>query len=73
MTRRTAAPTLERMAETPADSPPADAPPRPTTGDHVLLVVFWVWAAVLLVAALAQLFGWEGVLDALDVKRWFAR
>jgi hypothetical protein len=39
----------------------------------VLLVVFWLWAAVLVVATLAQLFGWSGVLDALDVKRWFAR
>ena len=41
--------------------------------DRVLLAAFWAWAAVLVVATLAQLFGWQGVLDVLDVKRWFAR
>lgn len=52
---------------------PADGPGAATTRDRVLLGLFWLWAALLLVATLAQLFGWEGVLDALDVKRWFAR
>ncbi len=39
----------------------------------VLLGVFWLWAALLLVATVAQLFGLDAVLDVLDVKRWFAR
>ncbi len=49
-----------------------DAPAAPTRGDRALVIVFWLWAALLLVATLAQLFGWDGVLDVLDVKRWFA-
>ena len=55
------------------------APPNaPLTGassswDRVLVGVFWLWAVLLLVATIAQLMGWEGVLDVLDVKRWFAR
>ncbi len=49
------------------------APAAPTTGDRVLVVAFWAWAALLLLVTLAQLFGWDGVLDVLDVKRWFAR
>ena len=66
---------------TPAEPAPADTEhaaagspddTAPTRGDRVLVVVFWAWAAVLLVATAAQLFGWEGVLDVLDVKRWFA-
>jgi len=53
---------------------PAEQDEAPTSrGDRVLLVVFWVWAALLLAATLAHLFGWDGVLDALDVKKWFAR
>ncbi len=54
-----------------ADAPQSDA--RTTRGDRALLIVFWVWAALLLAATLAHLFGWDGVLDALDVKKWFAR
>jgi hypothetical protein len=61
----------------PAESVPTEhadeTEPQPSRGDRVLVVVFWVWAALLLLATLAQLLGWEGVLDALDVKRWFAR
>ena len=64
----------------PANPAPADASSpddhgdtQPTRGDRVLVAVFWLWAALLLLATLAQLLGWEGVLDALDVKRWFAR
>ena len=53
---------------------PGPSPPRDTTvRDRVLLAAFWAWAAVLVLATLAQLFGWQGVLDVLDVKRWFAR
>jgi len=48
-----------------------DAVSGESRGDKLLVSVFWVWAALLLVATLAQLFGWEGVLDVLDVKRWF--
>ena len=56
--------------ETAAESAPvADQEER--TG-RLLLVVFWVWAALLLVATIAQLFGLDGILDVLDVKRWFA-
>ena len=50
-----------------------DGPAAATGRDKLLLVVFWAWAAVLLVATLAQLFGWDGILDALDAKRWSAR
>ncbi len=56
------------------EAPAADEPAaEPGTGDRVLVVAFWGWAAVLLVATIAQLFEIEPVLDALDVKRWFAR
>lgn len=50
-----------------------DGPAAATTRDRVLLVVFWLWAALLVTVTLAQLCGWEGLLDALDVKRWFAK
>ncbi len=50
------------------------AAPAPATGrDRVLLVVFWAWAALLALLTLAQLLGWQGVIDAFDVKKWFAR
>lgn len=55
------------------DPAPAEPAAPPTLRDKVLLAVFWAWAALLVVAALAQLFGWDGVLDVLDAKRWFAR
>ena len=59
---------------TPAE--PASTSEVPTDGpsgtDRVLVAVFWLWAGLLLVATIAQLMGWEGVLDILDVKRWFA-
>ncbi len=67
------------MSDTPESSapPPSPAPspqaPAPGLRDRTLLVVFCAWAALLLVATLAQLFGWQGVLDVLDVKRWFGR
>jgi len=60
------------MTESQGD-PVQDGPAAATTRDRVLLALFWLWAALLLVATLAQLFRWDGVLDALDVKRWFAR
>jgi hypothetical protein len=60
------------MTESPGD-PVQDGPAAAATRDRVLLALFWLWAALLLTATLAQLFGWDGVLDALDVKRWFAR
>lgn len=56
-----------------ADPAATDGPAAATRGDRVLLAAFWVWAALLLTATAAQLFGWDPVLDALDVKRWFAR
>jgi len=52
-------------------APSEDDAVRTSNGDRVLVVVFWGWACLLLVATLAQLFGWDGVLDVLDVKRWF--
>ena len=66
------------MSDTPesatnASPPVADAKRTPQPRDRILLVVFWAWALVLVVATLAQLFGWQGVLDVLDVKRWFSR
>ncbi len=57
-------------APAPNDAPIESTPPR---RDTLLVFAFWTWAAVLLLATLAQLFGWDGVLDVLDVKRWFAR
>ncbi|MCE9636070.1 MAG: hypothetical protein K8T90_10220 [Planctomycetes bacterium] len=57
----------------PADAASRDGPAAATSRDKLLLVLFWVWAAILLTATLAQLFGWEGLLDAMDVKRWFAK
>ena len=65
------------VRETPTTADPAatadgaDTTPGASRADRVLVGVFWVWAGLLLVATLAQLFGWEGVLDVLDVKRWF--
>ncbi len=53
------------------DSPAAAAPP--TARDRLLLAVFWTWAGVLALATVSHLAGWDGVLDALSVKRWFAR
>jgi len=47
--------------------------PNEDRASRVLLVVFWIWAGLLVVATIAQLFGLDGVLDVLDVKRWFAR
>ena len=55
------------------NDPAAETRPATTTRDRVLLVVFWAWAAVLVLATLAQLFHWQAVLDVVDVKRWFAR
>jgi hypothetical protein len=62
-------------APTPQDTAPptGDGPAYATRRDKVLLVVFWAWAAILLVATVAQLAGWDAVLDALDAKRWFSR
>ena len=67
--------TLTPVTDTNArpDAAAQDGPAKATTRDRVLLVVFWAWAAVLLVATLATLFGWDGVLAWLDVKRWFAK
>ncbi len=60
------------MSEQP--EPSASGPAAPTSKrDRVLLVAFWAWAVLLVVATLAQLFRWQGVLDAVDVKNWFAR
>jgi hypothetical protein len=62
----------------PTDSPTTDPPaaaeesaPAPTPGDRVLVGAFWIWAGLLLLVTLSHLFGWDAVLDALDVKRWF--
>ena len=55
------------------NDPVTEPRPATTTRDRVLLVAFWCWAAVLVLATLAQLFHWQGVLDLVDVKRWFAR
>lgn len=61
----------------PEDAIPADAskdgPAAATRGDRALLAFFRVWASLLVLATAAHLFGWTPVLDALDVKRWFAR
>ena len=59
-----------------ATTEPAESAPDAAGEDRasrVLLIVFWLWAGLLVVATIAQLFGLDGVLDVLDVKRWFAR
>ena len=58
-----------------SESPEPAAAPRPpaTLRDRLLLGAFWTWAALLVLLTLAQLFGWKGVLDVLDVKNWFSR
>jgi hypothetical protein len=65
-------------AETPpstaTDAATSDAPASDEAGSgKLLLIVFWVWAGLLAVAAVAQLLGLDSVLNVLDVKRWFAR
>ena len=55
------------------NDPSAEPRAATTTRDRLLLAGFWTWACVLVLATLAQLFGWQGVLDLVDVKRWFAR
>lgn len=57
------------------DPAAGDGPAAATTRDRVLLAVFWLWAAILVVATVAQFLGpqGEGILDALDAKRWFSR
>ena len=59
-------------ADASAEAPQEESAPL-TLGDRLLVAGFWTWAALLLVVTLAHLFGWDGVLDALDVKRWFGR
>lgn len=56
-----------------APEPPSAEPPRATAKDRLLLVFFWAWAGVLVVATLGQLFHWSAVTSALDVKNWFSR
>lgn len=58
--------------ESGADSATASASAGEKQG-RALLVVFWVWAGLLVVVTIAQLFDIRPVLDLLDVKRWFAR
>jgi hypothetical protein len=60
------------MAESPESSAKNPAPAAPAR-DRLLVAAFWIWAALLVVATLAQLFRWQGVLDFIDVKNWFAR
>jgi hypothetical protein len=57
----------------PAPSAAPEPQPATTTRDRVLLVAFWAWAVLLVVATLAQLLDWQGVKEFLDVKNWFAR
>lgn len=63
----------EDSASRTPDDASGDGPAHATTGDRVLLAAFWLWAALLLLATLAHLFGWNGVLDVLDVKHWFSK
>ena len=65
-------PSASTSAPASRDAAVAEETP-PSRGDRLLVAAFWIWAALLLLATLAHLFGWEGVLDLLDVKRWFSR
>jgi hypothetical protein len=55
------------------DEPSPPSASAPTRRDRLLVTVFWVWAAVLVVATIGQLFRIQPILDVLDVKNWFAR
>ena len=55
------------------DEPSSNSAPAPTGRDRMLVTVFWVWAAILVVATIGQLFHVQPILDVLDVKNWFAR
>jgi hypothetical protein len=58
----------------PAAPPPgAAAAKTPTRGDRVLLGLFIAYAALLLVAAWAQINGDRTLLDLFDVRRFFTR
>ena len=63
--------TSDSASASPSAVPVSGEAGEPSRADQLLVIVFWVWAALLAVATLAQLFGWEQVLDLLDVKRWF--
>jgi hypothetical protein len=54
-------------------SAPSAVETTPETKGRLLLGLFWVWAGLLVVVTIAQLFDLRAVLDVLDVKRWFAR
>src|SRR5438045_1101602 len=43
--------------------------PAVTTKDKILVAAFWAWAVLLVVAPLAQLFHWKGVMGVFDVRR----
>ena len=63
-------------AAPPQDTPAVDtasAESAPESSGTLLLAVFWTWTALLAVITVSHLAGWDSVLDALDVKRWFAR
>ena len=68
----TDSPAPETTAD-PADTATSEDAAPLTPGDRLLVVGFWIWAGLLLLVTLSHLFGWDGVLDALDVKRWFGR
>ena len=55
------------------DEPSQPSAAATTRRDRVLVTVFWVWAGVLVVATIGQLFHVQPILDVLDVKNWFAR
>jgi len=55
------------------DEPSSNPAPATTARDRMLVTVFWIWAAVLVVATIGQLFRIQPILDVLDVKNWFAR
>jgi hypothetical protein len=61
------------MTDARDSSTAAPATSAPSAGDRVLLFAFWAWAVVLVIATIATVFHLQGVLDVLDVKRWFSR
>lgn len=61
----------EGAPDAPAEEPRTAPAPVPTRADRLLLAAFAVYAALLLVAAYAQLTDDRGLLDLFDFRRWF--
>jgi len=57
----------------PGPPPPPASGEAPTRSDRILLGAFALYAALLLLAAYAQLAEDRALLDLFDLRRWFTR